>query len=76
MELYQNEMRLSTSFSEEDKKNINEIWKIRIKLACVDYKLNKTNDINETRRLLKRSYELNKERIRLSDKIYLKNSAA
>lgn len=76
MELYKNEMILSTSFSEDDKIIINEIWKIRLRLAAVDYKLKNTNNINETRRLLKLSYELNKKRIRLSDKIYSKNSAA
>lgn len=76
MELYRNEMILSTSFSEEDKKIINEIWKIRLRLAGVDYKLRNTIDLNQTRMLLKLSYELNKKRIEFCDKVYLKNSAA
>lgn len=76
MKLYQNEMILSTSFSETDKKIINEIWKIRLRLAAVDYRLENTDDVNEMRTLLKLSYELNKKRIALSDKIYFKNSVA
>lgn len=76
MELYQNEMILSTSFSEDDKIIINEIWKIRLRLAGVDYKLRNTIDLNQTRMLLKLSYELNKKRIEFCDKVYLKNSAA
>lgn len=76
MEYYENDLVLSNTFDEEGKEIINSIFKIRLTLALVDYKLKETNDNDEIRKLLRLSYQLNKERIRLSDKIYSKNSAA